>query len=181
MQASLILNLSALASLLPASALAWKRPLARDGLFWMLLAVAVAGSAVAAVPARGPSWAYISSGTWSLMGAELPAPLIDDRVLRYNFTNEGGVGGTIRFLKNIMGLWLVQECRRVWERAGQSFTYEELMRQAEAAPPGGEPSEAFFLAPPSSGAPATTAGAQASESVAPPPAAAAKHSSRSGS
>jgi rhamnulokinase len=86
------------------------------------------------------------------MGAELPAPLIDDRVLRYNFTNEGGVGGTIRFLKNIMGLWLVQECRRVWERAGQSFTYEELMRQAEAAPPFGsvvDPDDASFILPPS--------------------------------
>src|SRR5207248_1887657 len=74
------------------------------------------GSAVAAVPAQGASWAYISSGTWSLMGAELPAPLINEAVQRYNFTNEGGVGGTIRFLKNVMGLWLVQECRRAWER-----------------------------------------------------------------
>src|SRR5262249_10224180 len=59
------------------------------------------GSAVAAVPAEGASWAYISSGTWSLMGAELPAPLINEQALRYNFTNEAGVGGTTRFLKNI--------------------------------------------------------------------------------
>ncbi|HLN28767.1 MAG TPA: rhamnulokinase family protein [Gemmataceae bacterium] len=92
------------------------------------------GSAVAAVPARGTSWAYISSGTWSLMGAELAAPLINDAALRYNFTNEGGVGGTIRFLKNIMGLWLVQECRRAWERSGQAYGYEDLVRLAGAAP-----------------------------------------------
>src|SRR5262245_20764959 len=74
------------------------------------------GSAVAAVPGRGESWAYLSSGTWSLMGVELPGSLINEQALRYNFTNEGGVGGTIRFLKNIMGLWLVQECRRAWDR-----------------------------------------------------------------
>jgi rhamnulokinase len=93
------------------------------------------GSAVAAVPASGESWAYISSGTWSLMGAELAAPLINDQVQRFNFTNEGGVSGTIRFLKNIMGLWLVQGCRRAWERAGQNYTYPDLARLAEAAPP----------------------------------------------
>jgi rhamnulokinase len=93
------------------------------------------GSAVAAVPARGEAWAYISSGTWSLMGAELPAPLITPEAHDYNFTNEVGVGGSIRFLKNIMGLWLVQECRRVWERSGQDFSYDELARLAEAAPP----------------------------------------------
>jgi len=92
------------------------------------------GSAVAAVPARGDSWAFISSGTWSLMGAELPAPLINDKVLEHNFTNEGGVNGSSRFLKNVMGLWLVQECRRSWERAGKSFGYDELARAAESAP-----------------------------------------------
>jgi rhamnulokinase len=110
------------------------------------------GSAVAAVPAQGESWAYISSGTWSLMGAELPAPLINDQVARYNFTNEGGVGGTTRFLKNIMGLWLVQECRRTWERAGQPYAYDELMRLAEAAPPFGslvDPDDGSFILPPS--------------------------------
>jgi rhamnulokinase len=78
-------------------------------------------SAVAAVPARGQAWAYISSGTWSLMGVELPAPLVTDQALAYNLTNEGGVAGTTRLLKNIMGLWLVQECRRAWEREGQSY------------------------------------------------------------
>jgi rhamnulokinase len=108
------------------------------------------GSAVAAVPAQGQSWAYISSGTWSLMGAELPGPLINEQVRQYNFTNEGGVGGTIRFLKNVMGLWLVQECRRAWEHAGQSFTYEGLMRLAEAAPPLVslvDPDDSSFLLP----------------------------------
>jgi rhamnulokinase len=110
------------------------------------------GSAVAAVPAQGESWAYISSGTWSLMGAELPAPLINDKVAQYNFTNEGGVGGTTRFLKNIMGLWLVQECRRTWERAGHAYAYDELMRLAEAAPPFVsvvDPDDTSFILPPS--------------------------------
>jgi rhamnulokinase len=92
-------------------------------------------AAVAAVPATARSWAYISSGTWSLMGVELAAPLLTESALGYNFTNEGGYGGTVRFLKNIMGLWLVQECRRAWERAGTSHTYEQLMRLAEMAPP----------------------------------------------
>jgi rhamnulokinase len=92
-------------------------------------------AAVAAVPAQGGSWAYISSGTWSLMGAEIAEPLTHERVHAVNFTNEGGVGGTIRLLKNIMGLWLVQECRRAWERAGQQYSYETLMRLATDAPP----------------------------------------------
>src|SRR5262249_2488224 len=108
------------------------------------------GSAVAAVPAQGHSWAYISSGTWSLMGAELHEPLINDQVQQYNFTNEGGVGGAIRFLKNSMGLWVVQECRRAWESAGKSFTYEELTRLAEAAPPFVSlvnPDDASFMLP----------------------------------
>ena len=92
------------------------------------------GSAIAAVPAAGNSWAYISSGTWSLMGVELPAPLLTEQALAFNFTNEGGVAGTVRLLKNIMGLWLVQECRRAWERAGTVYGYDELTRLAEAAP-----------------------------------------------
>lgn len=110
------------------------------------------GAAVAAVPAQGASWAYISSGTWSLMGAELPAPMLNEKALLYNFTNEGGVGGTIRFLKNIMGLWLVQECRRAWERAGMNYGYEDLTRMAEAAPPFVSlvnPDDDAFLLPPS--------------------------------
>jgi rhamnulokinase len=108
-------------------------------------------AAVAAVPAEGNSWAYISSGTWSLMGVELAGPLINDQAVRYNFTNEGGVGATIRFLKNIMGLWLVQECRRAWEREGRSFSYEELARMAQAAPSGVslvDPDASTFILPP---------------------------------
>jgi rhamnulokinase len=107
-------------------------------------------SAVAAVPAQGNSWAYISSGTWSLMGAELPQPLTDERALSANFTNEAGVSGTVRFLKNIMGLWLVQECRRAWERSGKSYNYEELMRLAETALPFAgmvDPDDPSFLLP----------------------------------
>jgi rhamnulokinase len=92
------------------------------------------GSAVAAVPTRsGDDWCYISSGTWSLMGAELPTPVISPQTLADNFTNEGGVAGTIRFLKNIMGLWLVQECRRSLERSGQAISYADLTDQAGAA------------------------------------------------
>jgi rhamnulokinase len=108
-------------------------------------------SAVAAVPSRGESWAYISSGTWSLMGAETRAPLTDERALAVNFTNEGGIDGTIRLLKNVMGLWLVQECRRAWEKAGSTYSYEELMRLAEAAPAFVSlvnPDDAGFILPP---------------------------------
>jgi rhamnulokinase len=93
------------------------------------------GAAVAAVPAEGDDWLYISSGTWSLMGVEIPEPIITDLALKYNFTNEGGVGGTIRFLKNITGMWLVQECKRIWEDAGESFSFDELTSIAAAAPP----------------------------------------------
>src|SRR5262249_42479084 len=108
------------------------------------------GSAVAGVPAQGKSWPYISSGTWSLMGAELDGPLINEKALEYNFTNEGGVGGTIRFLKNIMGLWLVQECRRAWERAGKTYSYDNLTRPAGAAAPFVSlvnPDDASFILP----------------------------------
>ncbi len=92
-------------------------------------------SAVAAVPAEGQNWAYLSSGTWSLMGIELNAPLINDRVAELNFTNEGGVCDTIRFLKNIAGLWLVQECRRTWLRGGHEYSYSELTEMASGAQP----------------------------------------------
>jgi rhamnulokinase len=90
-------------------------------------------SAVAAVPAEGNDWCYISSGTWSLMGVELDEPVINEKTLRYNYTNEGGVGGTIRFLKNIMGLWLVQECRRHWVKEGYDHSYTELTEMATRA------------------------------------------------
>jgi rhamnulokinase len=92
-------------------------------------------SAVAAVPARGDDWCYISSGTWSLMGVELDQPVINDDSLAANFTNEVGVAGKIRFLKNIPGLWVLQECKRAWDLAGQTFSYAELMEQAAAAEP----------------------------------------------
>lgn len=87
------------------------------------------GSAVAAVSASGKN-AFLSSGTWSLLGAELPAPVITPRALDLNFTNEGGVCGTIRLLKNIGGLWLLQSSRRCWASSGRNFTYEELMDAA---------------------------------------------------
>ncbi len=92
-------------------------------------------SAVAAVPAAGDDFAYISSGTWSLMGVECSAPIITPQSLAHNFTNEGGVGGTFRFLKNIMGLWLVQACRRAWQDAGELLAYDDLVALAAAAPP----------------------------------------------
>ena len=92
-------------------------------------------SAVAAVPAAEGSWCYISSGTWSLMGLELNTPVIDERSLALNFTNEVGAGGRIRFLKNIAGLWLVQECRRAWAAEGHEYSYDELMRLAGEAGP----------------------------------------------
>ncbi|HEX4140302.1 MAG TPA: rhamnulokinase family protein [Candidatus Methylacidiphilales bacterium] len=88
------------------------------------------GAAVAAVPATGDNWAYLSSGTWSLLGAELREPVISDAARIAGFTNEVGLGGTIRFLKNIAGLWVLQECRRAWEAAGQKFSYEELTQLA---------------------------------------------------
>ncbi len=92
-------------------------------------------SAVAAVPASGGRSAYLSSGTWSLMGVESPAPIITDRSFEYGFTNEIGVCDTVRVLKNISGLWLVQECRRTWAARGEDLPYDELTRLAEKAPP----------------------------------------------
>ena len=92
------------------------------------------GSAVAAVPTEDADYAYISSGTWSLMGTEINTPILSENALAHNFTNEGGVGRTFRFLKNIMGLWLVQECRRQWEREGRSYSYAELAELAARAP-----------------------------------------------
>jgi rhamnulokinase len=80
------------------------------------------------------NWAYISSGTWSLIGVELPAPLINADALAANFTNELGVGGTVRFLRNVAGLWLVQESQRAWAAQGQSYTHEQLAQMAAAAP-----------------------------------------------
>jgi rhamnulokinase len=96
-------------------------------------------SAVVGVPAAGeasahPDWCYISSGTWSLMGAETTAPVINDACREFNFTNEGGVGGTTRLLKNIAGLWLLQECQRVWRLEGRDLSWDDMLTQASAAP-----------------------------------------------
>ncbi|MBP7274589.1 MAG: rhamnulokinase [Kiritimatiellae bacterium] len=92
-------------------------------------------SAIAAVPAEDGEFAYLSSGTWSLMGVETKKPIINDRSYQYGFTNEGGVCGTLRVLKNICGLWLIQECRRIWEQQGERVSFEDLRREALAAEP----------------------------------------------
>jgi rhamnulokinase len=99
--------------------------------------VTVAGhdtaSAVLSVPAENPNFAYLSSGTWSLMGVETEAPVLTPDSFEKNFTNEGGVEGTTRFLKNITGMWLLEQCRKEWERAGRSYTYPEIVKLAEQA------------------------------------------------
>jgi rhamnulokinase len=93
-------------------------------------------AAVAAVPSEGgDAWCYISSGTWSLMGAELDAPVVNEHSLAANMTNEIGAAGKTRFLKNIAGLWLLQECRRAWAAGGREYSYEELARAASEARP----------------------------------------------
>ncbi len=91
------------------------------------------GEAVAAVPANGDDWAYLSSGTWSLIGVELAQPLISETIRAHNFTNEAGYGGTTRFLKNIVGLWILQESRRVWEKQGIELDYASLTEEANQA------------------------------------------------
>ncbi len=116
--------------------------------------VAVAGhdtaSAVAAVPAADERFAYLSSGTWSLMGIEVPAPIIDSRSQSANFTNEGGIEGTTRFLKNITGMWLLEQCREVWRKQGKDYSYPCLVRMArseEAFPGRINPDDPRFAAP----------------------------------
>ncbi len=93
------------------------------------------GAAVAAVPASGEDWAYLSSGTWSLMGVEKSQPVINEQSREFGFTNEIGYGGTTRLLKNIVGLWLIQESRRHWNQAGRKLEFAELEKLAAAAPP----------------------------------------------
>lgn len=107
-------------------------------------------AAIAAVPALGDDWLYLSSGTWSLLGAELTEPLINERSIELNFTNEGGVDGTIRFLKNIMGLWLIQECKRQWDREGEDLDYSTIVKLANDAKPFTaviNPNHSDFVAP----------------------------------
>ena len=113
-------------------------------------------SAVAAVPAADPpsarpDWSYVSLGTWALVGAELDRPLVTPECLARNFTNEGGVGGTTRLLKNVSGLWLVQQCRAAWQRSGQGWTWEQLTALAAEAPPLVtlvDPNDPALVAPP---------------------------------
>lgn len=93
------------------------------------------GSAVVAVPMSSRNAAYISSGTWSLLGMELDDVLINEATFKANITNEGGAYGTIRFLKNVMGLWLVQQCRETWAAQGQRYSYEQLSQMALTAAP----------------------------------------------
>lgn len=91
-------------------------------------------SAVIAIPTMEEDYIYLSCGTWSLLGTEINEPLINDLTYQYDFTNEGGYDGKIRFLKNVMGLWLIQECRRQWILEGQDYTFAELVELAENAP-----------------------------------------------
>jgi rhamnulokinase len=107
-------------------------------------------SAVVGVPASTPNFAYISSGTWSLLGMELPQPVINDAALAANITNEGGYGGTFRFLKNIMGMWLLQEARRTWMAEGQEYSYDQLTQMAQDTEPFAslvDPDHPSFLPP----------------------------------
>ncbi|MDR2382939.1 MAG: rhamnulokinase [Prevotellaceae bacterium] len=98
--------------------------------------IAVAGhdtaSAIAAIPAENEKFAYLSSGTWSLMGIEVKQPIISEQSFALNFTNEGGIEGTTRFLKNITGMWLLEQCRKEWESQGKSYTYDEIVRMSDS-------------------------------------------------
>ncbi len=116
--------------------------------------IAVAGhdtaSAVAAVPAKEDRFVYISSGTWSLLGVELPHPVINDTTFSLNCTNEGGINGTTRLLKNIMGLWIIQECKREWDMEGNVLTFDTLEQMALQAKPFSafiDPDDDLFYAP----------------------------------
>ena len=108
------------------------------------------GSAVVAVPAKNEDFVWLSSGTWSIMGAEVREPCLTEKALEYNFTNEGGVNGTWRLSKNIMGLWLVQECRREWMREGKEMSFDaltQLAAESEAFLSIIDPDDAEFLHP----------------------------------
>ncbi|MFD0670587.1 rhamnulokinase family protein [Cohnella sp. GCM10027633] len=107
-------------------------------------------SAIAAVPAGDEPFAYLVCGTWSLLGTELDAPLLTPETMALEFSNEGGVGGTYQLLKNIMGLWLLQECKREWDEAGNEIGFGELVGLAEAAEPFRslvQPDDARFFPP----------------------------------
>lgn len=111
--------------------------LARETGVGQVPVIAVAGhdtaSAVAAVPAMNRNFAYLSSGTWSLLGIETEDPIITPESFAHNFTNEGGIEGTTRFLKNITGMWLLEQCRKEWEREGKTYSYPEIVTMAAEA------------------------------------------------
>lgn len=115
--------------------------------------IAVAGhdtaSAVAALPVEDGHFAYLSSGTWSLMGIESPVPVINDLTFRNNITNEGGVEGTTRLLKNITGMWLVEQCLANWRKNGRDYSYDQLVEMAETSANGSivNPDAPEFVAP----------------------------------
>ncbi len=111
------------------------------------------GSAVAAIPAENERFAFLSSGTWSLMGLEVKDPIINDETFHLNYTNEGGVDGTTRFLKNITGMWLLEQCRKEWKKK-QNITYsyaiiEELAQSADPFRSLVDPDDPSFANPPS--------------------------------
>ena len=122
-----------------------------QGLRIILPATHDTGSAVAGIPTTGgDDFAYISSGTWSLVGLELPHAVINDAAYDANVTNEGGVYGTYRFLNNVAGMWLVQQSRDTWREQGVEYSYESLAQMAEATPPFRslfDPDDERFLAP----------------------------------
>lgn len=108
------------------------------------------GSAVAAVPAKKEKFAYLSSGTWSLLGMEVKQPVMTDQALALNFTNEGGIDGTYRLLKNIMGLWLLQEMQKEWQRYGKKLSWEEMTHETRRGTPFVsfiDPDDPMFLPP----------------------------------
>ena len=110
------------------------QPGVKIGEFDGIPVIAVAGhdtaSAIAAVPAEDEKFAYLSSGTWSLMGIEVHAPIINEASALENFTNEGGIEGTTRFLKNITGMWLLEQCRKIWKASGKDYSYSRLVEMA---------------------------------------------------
>lgn len=118
--------------------------------------IAVAGhdtaAAIASVPAENEHYAYLSSGTWSLMGIEVKEPIINEETYNHNFTNEGGIEGTIRLLKNITGMWLLEQCLKEWKTEGKNYSYPELVSMAEnglAFQSFIDPDHALFVNPPS--------------------------------
>lgn len=108
------------------------------------------GSAVISVPVTEGQYAYLSSGTWSLLGVESATPVINDKTYQHNYTNEGGFNNTTRLLKNIMGLWIYQECKRAWDKQGEVMSFDELEQAAEISEPFAafiDPDDDIFYSP----------------------------------